>query len=145
MTSAPFFIDTNVFVYAVRESDAQPGALATLAALGSGSTTAVTSTAVLEELWHLELKGRIPELGGATDAIYTLLRPVLGVTDEILKAALQVQVSTLGANDRVHLATCRANGVSTILSGDRGFDHAPGLRRVDPADLAEVRMLLARS
>lgn len=143
--STPFFIDTNVFVYAIRLSDAQPGAAAVLAALGSGSTTAVTSTAVLEELWHLELKGRIPELAGATDAVYTLLRPVLGVTDEIMGAALQVDVSELGANDRVHLATCRANDVSVILSGDRGFDSAPGLRRVDPADLPEVRTLLARS
>ncbi len=143
--SAPFFIDTNVFVYAVRESEAQPGAAATLDALGSGSTTAVTSTAVLEELWHLELKGRIPELAGVTEAVFTLLRPVLGVTDEILEAAFRLRVGGLGANDRVHLATCLANGVSTILSGDRGFDAASRLHRVDPADLPEVRTLLARS
>lgn len=143
--STPFFIDTNVFVYAVRESEAQPGAAATLAALGSGSTAAVTSTAVLEELWHLELKGRMPELAGVTEAVYTLLRPVLGVTDEIMGAALRITTGGLGANDRVHLATCMANGVPTILSGDRGFDDAPGLRRVDPADLPEVRALLARS
>lgn len=143
--SAAFFIDTNVFVYAVRESDAQAGAAATLAALGAGTTSAVTSAAVLEELWHLELRGRIPELQGVTEAVYTLLRPVLDVTDEIMATALGIEVKELGANDRVHLATCMANDVPTILSGDRGFDAAPGIRRVDPADLSEVRMLLARS
>jgi predicted nucleic acid-binding protein len=143
--SARFFIDTTVFVYAVRESDAQPGAAATLAALGAGTAEAVTSAAVLQELWRLELKGRIPELAGVTEAVFTLLRPVLAVTDDIMETAFGLRVREIGANDRVHLATCMANGVSTILSGDRGFDAAPGIRRVDPADLAEVRQLLARA
>jgi hypothetical protein len=31
-----------------------------------------------------------------------------------------------------------------MLTADRGFDGAPGLRRVDPADLPEVRALLRR-
>ena len=143
--SAAFFIDTNVFVYAVRESEQQAGAAATLEALGAGRARAVTSTAVVEELWHLELSGRIPELTGGTDAIFTLLRPILSVTDEIVAAAFDVKVHGLGANDRVHVATCQVNGIDTMLSADRGFDAAPGLRRVDPADLPEVRTLLARS
>ena len=140
-----FFIDTNVFVYAVRETDAQPGAAATLEALGAGTAAAVTSTAVLEELWHLELTGRIPELAGLTEAVFTLLRPVLDVTDEIMRVAFGLRVKEIGANDRVHLATCMTNGVSTTLSGDSGCDAAPGIRRVYPADLPEVRALLARA
>jgi predicted nucleic acid-binding protein len=140
-----FFIDTTVFVYAVRESEQQAGAAATLEALGTGSARAVTSTAVIEELLHLELSGRIPELIGGTEAIFTLLRPVLSVTEKILAAALDVGVSGLGANARVHVATCQLNGIGTILSADKGFDGVPGLRRVDPADLPEVRTLLAQS
>jgi predicted nucleic acid-binding protein len=44
----------------------------------------------------------------------------------------------------VHVATCQVNGIETILTADRGFDGVPGLRRVDPADLSEVRTLLRR-
>jgi predicted nucleic acid-binding protein len=142
--SARFFIDTNVFVYAVRESEYQPGAAATLEALGAGTTSAVTSTAVVEELWHLELSGRIPELDGVTEAVFTLLRPALAVTDEIVAAAFGVKSRALGTNDRVHVATCQVNGIATILTADRGFDPVDGLRRVDPADLPEVRALLRR-
>jgi predicted nucleic acid-binding protein len=143
--STAFFIDTNVFVYAVRESEQQAGAAATLEALGAGRARAVTSTAVVEELWHLELSGRIPELAGGTEAVFTLLRPVLSVTDEIVAAAFDVKVRGIGANDRMHIATCQLNDIGTILTADRTFDGVPGLRRVDPADLPEVRTLLARS
>jgi predicted nucleic acid-binding protein len=142
--SSVFFIDTNVFVYAVRESEQQAGAAATLEALGAGRARAVTSTTVIEELWHLELSGRIPELAGGTEAMFTLLRPILSVTEKIVAAAFGVTAHGLGANDRMHVATCQLNDIGTILTADKAFDGVPGLRRVDPADLSEVRALLAR-
>ena len=141
--SADFFIDTNVFLYAVaEESPYAAGATATMGALGDGSASAVTSVTVIEEIWHHELRGRLPGLDGATDAAFMLMRPVLAVTDEILAAALELKVRGLGANDRLHVATCLANGIDTVLTANRAFDGVPGLRRVDPADLAEVRALL---
>jgi predicted nucleic acid-binding protein len=145
--SAAFFIDTNVFVYAVAEdSPYQAAATETMEALGAGrASAAATSVTVIEELWHQELRGRIPGLEGAAESVFTLLRPVLAVTEEIVAAALDLKVRGLGANDRIHIATCHANGIDTILTADRAFDAAPGLRRVDPADLPEVRTLLARS
>lgn len=143
---AAFFIDANVFVYAVAEdSPYEAGAAATLEALGAGTASAVTSAAVIEELWHLELRGRVPGLEGVADAAFTLMRPVLAVTDEIVAAAFDLKLRGLGANDRIHVATCHAHGISTVLTADRGFDAAPGLHRVDPADLPEVRTLLAGS
>lgn len=144
--SAPFFVDTNVFVYAVAEdSPYQAGAVATMEALGAGTASAVTSVSVIEELWHHELRGRLQGLDGAAEATFSLMKPVLDLTDEILAAAFDLKVRGLGANDRIHVATCHANGIETVLTADRGFDAAPGLRRVDPADLPEVRTLLARS
>jgi len=144
--SAAFFIDTNVFVYAVaEESPYLAGAAATMEALGARRISAVTSATVIEELWHHELRGRLPGLDGAAEASFSLLRPVLAVTDEIVAAAFALKVGKLGANDRIHVATCHAYGIETILTADRGFDGAPGLRRVDPADLPEVRTLLRRS
>jgi predicted nucleic acid-binding protein len=142
--SAPFFVDTNVFVYAVAEdSPYQAGAAATMEAIGAGRASAVTSVTVIEELWHQELRGRLPGLDGAAEAAFVLMRPVLDVTGEVLDRAFDLKVRGLGANDRIHVATCLVNGLDTVLTADRAFDSAPGLRRVDPADLAEVRRLLA--
>ncbi|HEY6749375.1 MAG TPA: type II toxin-antitoxin system VapC family toxin [Mycobacteriales bacterium] len=145
--SAAFFIDTNVFVYAVAEdSPYQAAAAETMEELGAGrASSAATSVTVIEELWQQELRGRIPGLDDAAESVFTLMHPVLAVTEEILAAAFELKVRGLGANDRVHVATCHANGIDTILTADRAFDNAPGLHRVDPADLAEVRTLLARA
>lgn len=139
-----FFLDTNVFVYAASESRYRAGAATVIAALGDGTVAATTSVAVIEELWHLELSARVPGLAGATGAAFTLVRPVLPVTDEILAAALAVErPRALGANDRIHLAVCEGNDIATILTADQGFDNAPGLARVDPSDIPAVRALIA--
>jgi predicted nucleic acid-binding protein len=100
---------------------------------------------VIEELWHLELSGRVPGLDGVAEAAFLLMRPVLAVTDEVVAAAFELEATGLGANPRIHVATCQVHGIPTVLTADRGFDAVPGLRRVDPADLPEVRTLLARS
>ncbi|MFL6130369.1 MAG: type II toxin-antitoxin system VapC family toxin [Mycobacteriales bacterium] len=145
MSAAAFFVDTNVFVYAASDSPYQPGSAAVIEALGAGTASATTSTAVIEELWHLELGGRVPGLDGVAEATFMLLRPVLAVTDEVVAAAFDLGVAGLGANDRIHVASCQIHGIPVVLTADRGFDRVPGLRRVDPADLPEVRTLLARS
>lgn len=138
------FLDTNVFVYAAGESDYQPGASTVIRALGAGSVAATTSVTVLEELWHLELSGRIEGLSGVTRAAHTLVRPALAVTDEILAVALaRGAVGRLGANDLLHVATCQAHGIAAIVTADRAFDAAHDLRRVDPGDLPAVVRLLA--
>lgn len=50
----------------------------------------------------------------------------------------------LGANDRVHVATSRANDIPAIVSADRAFDGVPGLRRIDTLDTAAVGRLIER-
>jgi predicted nucleic acid-binding protein len=85
---------------------------------------------VIEELYHLELRGRVPP-GLAHDA-FTLLRPLLEVTDDAVAAALALVADGLGAADRLHVGVCRAHGVETIATADRGFDGIPGLYRLDP-------------
>ncbi|MGH8886091.1 MAG: type II toxin-antitoxin system VapC family toxin [Egibacteraceae bacterium] len=56
---------------------------------------------------------------------------------------LTIDVPKLGSNDRVIVATCRAAGISTIISNDHGFDSVPGLTRVDPLDADAVAALPA--
>jgi len=136
------FLDTNVFLYAGSDSPYRKGSALVVGALGDGALVAATSAAVIEELWHLELSGRIPGLDGVTRAAFQLMRPVLAVTDDIVAAALELAPSKLGANDRIHVATCHAHGIPTVLTADRAFDTAPDLRRIDPADLPAVEALL---
>lgn len=140
--SEAVFVDTNVFVYAASDSPYQKGSAAVVEALGAGSIAAATSAAVIEELWHLELSGRVPGLGGIAEAVFTLMRPVLAITDDILAVAFELAAPSLGANDRVHVATCHVHGIPAVLTADRGFEAAPGVRRIDPADFPAVQALL---
>ena len=99
----------------------------------------------MEEVWFLELSAKLGDLRGLTRRSYSAMTPLLPVTDEIFLAALSLRAPNLGANDRVHAATCLRNGISTIVSADSGFDGITGLRRADPLDERARKSLLASS
>lgn len=136
------FIDTNVIVYANLPSEFREPCLEILEAVARSSIDGRTSTAVVEEIWHLELSGRAGKLDGLAQRTYALFTPLLPVDDEIVARALTLDAPRLGANDRIHLATALANGIATILSADADFDGAPGLRRIDPLDRPALARLL---
>lgn len=121
------FIDTNVLVYAAAGDAA---AVAVLQGASRLPRDLATSSTVIEELHHLELRGRIPR-GVAQDA-FTLLRPLLEVTDAAVATALALDTTGLGAADRLHVGVCRAHGIETIATADRAFDGIAGLHRLDP-------------
>ena len=124
--------------------DSRPAAACVriLDAVIDGRVAGRTSTAVIEEVFHVELRASRLDLRGAAGVAYSMLTPLLPVTDEAMKLALALDTPALGATDRVHVATCRLNGIETIVSADRGFDSVPGLRRVDPLDDAAVTALI---
>ena len=107
-----------------------------------GHVDGVTSTAVLEEVLHVELRTTTLDLRGVAGLAYGMFTPLLAVTDEVMKAALELGEPVLGSNDRVHVATCRLNAIDVIVSADRGFDAVEGLRRVDPLDADAVAALV---
>ena len=121
------FVDTNVVVYA---ATGHAGAVALLQGASALRRDLATSSTVIEELHHLELRGRVPA-GLAHDA-FTLLRPLLEVTDDAVAAALALVSDGLGAADRLHVGVCRAHGIETIATANRAFDGIPGLSRLDP-------------
>ena len=121
------FIDTNVLVYAAA-GDA--GALALLQGASALRRDVATSSTVIEELHRLELRGRVP--AGLARDTFTLLRPLLEVTDDAVATALALDSAGLGAADRLHVGVCRAHGIDTIATADRAFDGIPGLHRLDP-------------
>jgi predicted nucleic acid-binding protein len=136
-----FLVDANVVVYTTgtgRYGDA----CRDLRAISDGDADGITSTAVLEEVWHVELSGKAGDVSGITQDAYTMFRPLLAVTDEIVARALALDVEGLGANDRIHAATCLENGIDTIVTADADFDRVRGLRRVDPLDGRAVARLL---
>ena len=136
--SATVFLDTNVFIDALEHASA----LRLLVAAEAGTLAARSSVTVVEELWHLELSGRVPGLEGIAARARDLLAPVLELSHGTLVRAMRLEGGRLGANDRVIAATCFEHLIETIVSADRGFDDLPLLRRVDPRDAGAVEALL---
>lgn len=61
-----------------------------------------------------------------------MLDEPLAVTARTLDLALALEVpAELGANDRLHVASCIEHGIAAILSADRSFDMVDGLERID--------------
>ena len=137
-----FLVDANVIIYSALLCEQRESCLRVLEAVVGGAPGR-TSPAVLEEVWHIERRGRLGDLSGLTERAHRIFTPLLPVTDEAFARALAIDSPQLGTNDRVHAGTCLANGIPTIVSADRGFDRARGLRRVDPLCAPAVRRLLA--
>lgn len=137
------FVDANVLLYAnAADPQLAEPCLAILRAIAEGSVDGYTSVAVIEELWHLELRGRVGGLAGSTHDAYELFRPLLAVTDEIVAGALALPVHALGANDRIHAATCHRYDLRMIVTADADFDAVDDLDRLDPSDSDAVAQLL---
>lgn len=136
-----FFVDANVVVYTATAGPMQSACAEVMDAIGEGAEGR-TSTAGLEEVWHLELSGRLGEVAGLTRAAYAAFTPLLAVTDEIVARALSLDAPDLGANDCIHVATCLENGIDAIVTADTDFDGIRGLRRIDPLDSRALSRLL---
>ena len=137
-----FLVDANVIVYAAIPSRYREPCLEVLAAIAAGKADGKVSTAVFEEVWHLELSGRVGPIRGLAERAYRAFTPLLPVTDDIVARALRLDAKRLGSNDRIHLATALANGIDTIVSADSDFDHVGAIRRVDPLDDRAIARLL---
>ena len=137
-----FLVDANVIVYAAIPSQYRAACVEVLAAIAAGRADGKVSTAVFEEVWHLELSGRVGPINGLAERAYRAFAPLLPITDDIVARALGLDAKRLGSNDRIHVATALANGIDTIVSADSDFDRVRAIRRVDPLDDRAVARLL---
>ena len=138
-----FFVDANVIVYSsVRDAPHRAACVEIIRAIARGDADGRTSTAALEEVWHLELSDRVRGLDGLTARAYAILGPILPVSDEAFRRALGLDAPALGANDRLHVATCLTHGIDLVVSADQGFDSVPEVRRIDPLDESARAALL---
>lgn len=131
-----FFVDTNVLIYSRSSPPSVYGdpCMEILEAIERDEVDVQVSTAVLEEIWHLELTGRVGAIDGLAAIAHDLFSPVLAVTDEVFACALALPYAHLSAKDRVHVATCLEHSIDRIVSADKGFDTVAGLQRIDPRE-----------
>lgn len=137
-----FLLDANILIYAATEGPRRESCRGILGAVARGDADGRVSAAVLEEVWHLELSRRIAGIEGISERAYRAFSPLLAVSDEAFRLALELPASNLGANDRLHGGTCLAHGIATIVSADEGFDQLELPTRVDPLDAARLTPLL---
>ena len=134
------FIDTAVIMYAAGGDHPQRRPCSRIiAAIGDGDLDAVTSTEVIQEIIQRFVSVRRTDVGRiqAVEAM-DLFAPVLPITHALMRRVpdLAVKYPTLAARDVVHVATCIHEGITDIISPDRGFDSVAEVRRIDPTVFA---------
>jgi predicted nucleic acid-binding protein len=137
-----FFVDANILIYSAVESEYRRPCLEILEAVARGDAPGRISTAALEEVWYVELAGRVGDLGGLAEHGYAIFSPLLPVTDDVFRLALSLDAPAIGPNDRLHVAACIAHGIEVIVSADAQLDGVTGVRRVDPLNTRARRRLL---
>jgi hypothetical protein len=131
------FIDTAVVMYAAgADHHLKEPCQRILTRVADGGLDAVVSVEVVQEILHRFMALRRPEQGAsiARDTL-DLFAPVLPVTHAVMRRMPELVEAypDLAARDLLHVATCLQEGISDIVSPDRGFDTVPGIRRIDPA------------
>ncbi len=136
------FIDTSVIMYAAGGEHALRGPCQRIIdRISDGSVDAVTSAEVIQEIFHRFLAIRRPDEGATlAERTQDLLAPVLPITHALMRRVplLAGRYPLLDARVLVHIATCIHEGITTIVSPDRGFDQVAEIRRIDPSEFADA-------
>lgn len=137
------FLDTAVFMYAGgSEHPLRDPCRRILHSAALGNLSATTSTEVVQEILHRYLSIGRPQTGlqMATDTL-DMFAPVLPITHGLMRRLprLVERYPRLSARDLIHVATCLAEGIDTIVSPDLGFDQVHEIRRLDPTEVATLR------
>ncbi len=133
------FVDTAILMYAVGvDHPLRAPSRRILDRVADGDLDAVISAEVVQEIIHRFISIGRSDLGkrAAVDAL-DLFAPVLPITHALMRRLpdLVERYPALSSRDLVHVATCQHEGISEIISPDRGFDLVSGISRTDPASL----------
>ena len=93
----------------------------------------VSDAEVLQEILHRYVAiGRRSAIQPAFDALLGVVDEVFPIDAGTVERAKSIVLAydKLSPRDAVHLAVMERQGVSTILSFDRGFDLFPGIQRI---------------
>ena len=129
--SEPYFIDTNILMYAVgTPHPLKEPCLAILKRVSDGEITAVTDTEVFQEIayryWSQRKWQVAVEVLSAYHALFDEIYP-------IEKTQLSSYYQLLGDHpdlfprDAIHIAVMHHHGLQRIYTADRDFKRVPGL------------------
>ncbi len=131
------FVDSNVPMYLVGAEHAHKvDAERLLEKCILDRERLVTDAEVLQEILHRYVAIR------RRDAIQPALDALLSITDEVFPVdassverakTILLGNAELSARDAIHLAVMQRQGVTRILSFDRGLDVFPGISRIGAA------------
>ena len=137
------FIDTSVIMYAAGTNHPLRGAcVAVMKAVDGGHIEAVTSAEVVQEILHRFLAIRRPDIADAlARSTLDTFAPVLPITHALMRRVpdLARRYPGLSARDLIHVATCIHEGITEIISTDRGFDAVSEVRRIPPEEFSASR------
>lgn len=132
------FVDANVVIHATGTDAGLRdlcGAICRESAISSEPL--VTSAEVLQEiLWVRQRTRGLESARLALRIAAEAFRVVPLLPEDVLRSADYPEIAGLQARDRIHLAVMERLGIARIVSTDRAFDLAHGIRRLDPADFA---------
>ena len=135
------FVDTNIPIYAAgRDHQYKEPCARILRVIASNPAHFMTDTEVLQELMHHYLRtNRWIEGKEVFLRFETLLQGRIEPTfpeDVSLAATLADQGLLSNSRDLVHASVMRRCGTNLCISADTDFDRIPGVRRLDPSELA---------
>jgi predicted nucleic acid-binding protein len=141
-----FFVDSNVFLYALgAEHRYREPCRRLVEHADAGRLRPEASVELVQEvLWvrARRLDDRRQALQDARDVAELCVLHPLDAHDLEAAMALYHDNATITPRDAVHAATAIGRGVGRIVSADRHLDDIPGLRRIDPVDIATVDGLI---
>ena len=132
------FVDANILMYAAGgDHPLRSPCRQIVDRLGARTLQAVTSVEVVQEIVHRYLSiGRSDGGIALAEQTMDLFAPVLPITHALMRRVpdLARRYPALAARDLVHVATCIHEGITEILSTDRGFDNVREIRRIAPEE-----------
>lgn len=132
------WVDTSVLAYAAGGDHPEREACRRLVAAAAVGTLELHASVEMVQEFVFHRLRRVPRAAAVAQARQAGALCVLHPFDSaVLGAALDLVAScALGGRDAVHAATALRLGFDEIVSADRDFDAAPGLRRIEPVDVA---------
>ncbi|MCL4545084.1 MAG: PIN domain-containing protein [Chloroflexi bacterium] len=134
------FVDTNIFIRYLTRDDPHKSAACRLfwQQVAQGQETAATTEAVIAEVCYVLSAPRLYHL--SQDEVAARLRPLLTLPGlklphkrSFLRALdLYALHPFLDFEDALQAAHMERLGLQEILSYDTGFDHLPGITRLEP-------------
>ena len=129
-------LDTTVLVYAKGQDHAlREPCRELIQAIAERRIEATTTVEVVQEFVHVRARRRGRSDAAALGRDYAeLLSPLLNVTAQDLTNGLALfeRTQDLGAFDAVLAASSARNGISAVVSADRGFARIPEISHVVP-------------